>query len=161
MIKQLSLSFSYSARQNVIYYETYKSLLDKYTDPQTLQGYTLQAIIRPVNMLAIGLTGGYRFEKSDPKPSKNFYGYISYTQIPGINCAATATVTLLETSYINGSIYGIGLSKDFAKGKLYAGLTYRYTDYKYYNNELSAVQNVGEVSLSWRMWRKFSMSVYY
>ena len=161
VIKQLSLSFSYSARQNVIYYETYKSLLDKLTDPQTLQGYTLQAVIRPVNMLAIGLTGGYRFEKSDPKPSKNFYGYITYTQIPGINCAATATVTLLETSYINGSIYGIGLSKDFVKGKLYAGLTYRYTDYKYYNNELSAVQNVGEVSLSWRIWKKFSMSVYY
>ncbi|MCX6283388.1 MAG: hypothetical protein NTW31_04025, partial [Bacteroidetes bacterium] len=101
VIRQLNLSFSYSARQNVVYYETYKNLLDKLTDPQTLQGYTLQAVIRPVNKLAIGLTGGYRFEKADPKPSKNFYGYITYTQIPGINVAATATVTILQTSYIN------------------------------------------------------------
>ena len=161
VIKQLSLSFSYSARQNVIYYETYKSLLDKLADPQTLQGYSLQAMIRPANKLAIGLTGAYRFEKADPKPSKNFYGYITYTQIPGINVAATATVTILQTSYINGSIYGIGLSRDLVAGKLFAGLTYRYTDYKYYNSEFSAVQNVGEVSLSWRIWKKFSLSVYY
>jgi len=161
VVRQLSLSFSYSARQNVIYSETYKSLLDKLTDPQTLQGYSLQAVIRPVNMLAIGLTAGYRFEPADAKPSKNFYGYISYSQIPGIKIAATATVTILQTSYINGNIYGFGISKDLFAGKLYGGLTYRYTDYKFYNNEFSSVQNVGEVNLSWRIWKKFSLSVYY
>ncbi|MCX6281341.1 MAG: hypothetical protein NTU51_05210 [Bacteroidetes bacterium] len=161
VIKQLSLSFSYSARQNVIYYETYKSLLDKLTDPQTLQGFTLQAVVRPVNKLAIGLTGGYRFEKADPKPSKNFYGYVTYSQIPGINVAATATVTILQTSYINGNIYGIGLSKDLVAGKLFAGITYRYTDYSFYSNEMKTLQNVGEIDLSWRIWKKFSMSLYY
>ncbi|MEI7490217.1 MAG: hypothetical protein WCK92_02375 [Bacteroidota bacterium] len=161
VIKQLNLSFSYSARQNVVYYETYKNLLDKLTDPQTLQGYTLQAVIRPANRLAIGLTGGYRFEKADPRPSKNFYGYITYTQIPGINMAATATVTILQTSYISGNIYGIGLSKDLVGGKLFASISYRYTDYSFYNNETRAIQNVGEVDLSWRIWKKFSMSVYY
>ena len=46
-------------------------------------------------------------------------------------------------------------------GKLFAGLTYRYTDYKYFNSEFSAVQNVGELSLSWTIWKKFSLSVYY
>ena len=161
VIKQLSLSFSYSARQNVIYYETYKNLLDKLTDPQTLQGYSLQAVIRPVNKLAIGLTGGYRFEPTDPKPSKNFYGYITYTQIPGINVAVSGTVTILQTSYISGNIYGLGISKDFFAGKLYGGLTYRYTDYHFYGNEISALQNVGEISLSWRIWKRFSLSAYY
>ena len=161
VIKQLSLSFSYSARQNVIYYETYKSLLDKISDPQTLQGYTLQALIRPANRLSVGLTGSYRFEKSDPKPGKNFYGYITYSQIPGINITATATVTILLTSYVKGNIYGIGISKDLVAGKLFAGLTYRYTDYSFYNNEMSTLQNVGEANLSWRIWRKFSLSVYY
>ena len=161
VIKQLSLSFSYSARQNVTYYQTYKNLLDKLTDPQTLQGYSLQAVIRPVNMLAIGLTAGYRNEPSDPKPSKNFYGYITYAQIPGIKIAATATVTILQTSYINGNIYGIGISRDLVAGKLFAELAYRYTDYKYYNNVFSAIKNVGELSLSWRIWKKFSVSAYY
>ncbi|MEI8005161.1 MAG: hypothetical protein WCI48_03070 [Bacteroidota bacterium] len=161
VIRQLTLSFSYSARQNVIYYQTYKSYLDKITDPQTLQGYTLQAVIRPVNKLSIGVTGGYRAEKTDPKPSKNFYGYITYSQIPGINIAATATVTILQTSYISGNIYGLGISKDLVSGKLFAGLTYRYTDYHYYNNEYSSVQNVGEIDLSWRIWKKFSLSLYY
>lgn len=161
VIRQLTLSFSYSARQNVIYYETYKSYLDKLSDPQTLQGFTLQAVIRPVNKLSIGLTGGYRAEKTDPKPSKNFYGYITYSQIPGLNIAATATVTILQTSYINGNIYGIGISRDLVAGKLFAGLAYRYTDYNFYNNEFSTVQNVGEVNLNWRIWKKFALSLYY
>jgi hypothetical protein len=161
VIKQLSLSFSYSARQNVIYYETYKSLLDKLSDPQTLQGYSLQAVIRPVTRLSIGLTAAYRAEKTDPKPTKNFYGYITYSQIPGINIGVTGTVTILQTSYVNGNIYGIGISKDLVPGKLFGGLTYRYTDYTYVGAEYSTIQNVGEISLNWRMWKRFSLSLYY
>ncbi|MCK9424263.1 MAG: hypothetical protein M0Q38_16880, partial [Bacteroidales bacterium] len=105
VIRQLTLCFSYSALQNIIYYETYKSYLDKLLDPATLQGYMFQIICRPVNKLAVGITTSYRFEKNDPKDTKNLYGYITYSQIPGINVSATASVTLLETSYIGGNIY--------------------------------------------------------
>jgi hypothetical protein len=161
VIKQLTLAFSYSARQNVIYYQTYKSLLDKLSDPQTLQGYILQAVVRPTNLLSIGLTGSYRFEKADPRPSRSFYGYITYSNIPGIRIAATGTVTWLETSYVNGKIYGIGISRDLVAGKLFAGLTYRYTDYSFNLAEDPTIQNVGEVNISWRIWKRFSLSVYY
>ena len=41
-IRQLSLSFSYSARQNVIYYETYKDIVGRLLEAATLQGYMLQ-----------------------------------------------------------------------------------------------------------------------
>jgi len=161
VIKQLTLSLSYSAMQNVIYYETYKSYLDKLLDPATLQGYIFQVVYRPINKLAIGVTTSYRFEKSDPKETKNLYGYVTYSQIPGINVSATASVILLQTSYLGGNIYGINLSRDLVSGKLYVGLNYRYVKYNYYSAESTIVQNVGELNLTWRIYKKISMSVYY
>ena len=161
VIKQLTLSFSYSAMQNIIYYETYKSYLDRLLNPATLQGYNLQIVCRPVNKLSVGVTTSYRFEKNDPKDTKNLYGYVTYSQIPGIKVSATASVTLLETSYLGGNIYGINLSRDLLAGKLYLGLNYRYVKYRYYSPEYTDVQNVGEINVTWRIYKKISMSVYY
>jgi len=161
VIRQLTLSFSYSAMQNIIYYETYKSYLDRLLDPATLQGYNLQIVCRPVNKLSIGVTTTYRFEKNDPKDTKNLYGYVTYSQIPVINISATASFTFLRTSYVGGNIYGINLSRDLLAGKLYLGLNYRYVKYNYYTPEYSDVQNVGEIDLTWRIYKRISMSVYY
>jgi len=162
LLRRLFISFSYSARQNVIYYETYKTYLETLLGNPTLQGYSLQVNYTPVNKLSIGATGSYRFSKADPKPTQNVYAYVTYSQIPGINTSATVSAILLKTSYLNGRIYSIGLSKDLAAGKLYLGLTYRYVDYHYYNTEyLPTYQNMGEFSLTWKIIRKLAFSVYY
>ena len=161
VIKQLTLSLSYSSMQNVIYYETYKSYLDKMADPATLQGYVFTIGLRPVNKLSIGITTAYRFENNDPRDTKNLYGYLSYSQIPGINVSATASATLLQTSFMGGNIYGINLSRDLVPGKLNMGLNYRYVKYRYYDSEYTDIQNVGELNLTWRIFKKISMSLYY
>ncbi|TRZ76627.1 MAG: hypothetical protein D4R97_00470 [Bacteroidetes bacterium] len=162
ILRRLSISLSYSARQNVIYYETYKTYLDRLLDNQTTQGYSLQVNYSPVNKLSIGATASYRFSKPDPKPTQNLYAYLTYSQIPGINTSVTVSTILLRTGYLNGRIYSVGLSKDLASGKLYMGLTYRYVDYHYYNTEyLPTYQNMGEFSLTWRIVRKLLFSVYY
>jgi len=162
IIRQLSVNFSYNNMQNVIYYQTYKSYLDMLQDPATLQGFGLQIVLRPVNRLSIGLNGAYRFENADPKTTKNVYGYITYSQIPGIDISATASVNLLQTSYIGGGIYGLSLSKDLAKGKINIGLGYRYVDYRYYGVETTSVpQNVGEFNFTWRIYKRISVSLYY
>ena len=41
-IRQLSLSVSYSSRQNVIYYETYKDIVERLLEETALQGFTFQ-----------------------------------------------------------------------------------------------------------------------
>jgi hypothetical protein len=162
LMNKLSLAFSYSARHNIIYYETYKNYLDRLLDPQTLQGYSLSVNYSPVNRLSLGATAAYRFEKEDPSPTKNLYVYASYSQIPGINASTTVSFVILHTGYIDGKIYSAGLSKDLAKGKLYLGATYRYVDYNYYSTEYApTLQNMGEVSLTWRIIAKLSLSVYY
>ena len=161
ILRQLTVAFSYSSRQPVIYYETYRNYLDKLLDPENLQGYLLQVTYRPVNRLSIGVTGGYRFMKADNRPTKNLHGYVSYNDIPGIRSTATVSVTLLETAYLGGNIYSIGLSKDLVKGRFSGSITYRYIDYRfsYAGNDL--IQNVAEASLNWRILKKLGLSVYY
>jgi hypothetical protein len=162
IMRRLLISLSYSARQNVIYYETYKTYLERLLDTQTLQGYSLQVNYSPVSKLSIGATASYRFSQQDPRPTQNLYAYVTYSEIPGIKTSVTVSAILMKTAYVNGRIYSAGLSKDIAAGKLYLGLTYRYVDYHYFNTEyIPTNQNVGEFSLTWRIIRKLSLSVYY
>jgi hypothetical protein len=161
VIKQLSLSVSYSARQNVVYYETYKNILEQIIDPETMQGFMFQVNYNPVKYLSVGVKAGYRYRKSDPKPSKNLYGYVTYSRIPVLNMSATISATFLETSYISGKIYSLVMSRDLVRGKLYGGLGYRYVDYHYFSTESSIPQNMAECNLNWNIYKKLSLSLNY
>jgi hypothetical protein len=161
VIKQLSISLSYSNRQNIIYYETYKSIIDQLLDASTMQGYTLQLNYRPGNKISVGVNAGYRFSTTDPKPSKNLYSYINYSNIPWLNASATLSATIMQTSYINGNIYSLNLSRDIVPGKLYGGVGYRYVDYKFLNAETPLIQHMAEMDLSWSIMKKLSLSVNY
>ncbi len=130
-------------------------------ETETLQGWRFQVNYRPIKFLSLGVNTGYRFRKDDPKPSKNLYGYLTYSRIPGLNAAVTVSATLLETAYLSGKIYSLGMSRDLIPGKVNAGVKYRYIDYSYLNTETPMIQNLGEINLSWRIARKFSLSLYY
>ncbi len=161
IIRQVSLSLSYSARNNIIYYETYKNIIERLLDAETLQGWRAQVNVRPMKYLAAGLSGGYRYRKADPGPSRNLYGYVTYSQVPGINAGITLSVTVLETSYLNGNIYSAGLNKDIIPGRLSGGFSYRMVDYRYTSAEFDIPQHIGDFNLYWRIWNKLSLSVNY
>lgn len=161
VIKQLSLSLSYSARQNIIYYETYKNIIEQLLEMAGTQGYMFQANYRPGKNISIGATAGYRFSKQDPRPTKNLYSYITYNNVPWLHASATLSATLMETSYTTGQIYSIGLSRDLLPGKLYGGLNYRFVNYKFVSNEDPLVQHMGEVNLTWRVLKKLLCSLNY
>jgi hypothetical protein len=161
IIRQLSVGLSYSSRQNIIYYETYKDFVERLLDNEALQGWRFRINARPLKYLALGANAGYRYRKEDPRPSKNVYAYATYSRVPGIKASVTLSTTWLETSYLKGFIYGLGLSRDLIPGKLYGGLKYRHVDYLYQRSETDLAQNVLEANLSWRIYRKLSLSVYY
>lgn len=161
VVRKLSFSVSYSARQNLIYYETYKDYVEKLLEQETLQGYRFSVNYRPFKKVAVGVKVGYRSRKTDPSPSKNLYGYLSFSQIPGIDATATLSATLLETAYLKGSIYSLNISRDLIPGKLYSGLSYRFVDYQYVFYELTQQQHIGELNLSWRIIKNLSLTVAY
>lgn len=156
--KKLSMSMSYDARKNVYYYETFKNMIDSILDKETRQGFRFNAIYRPIKYVILGGTAGYRFQKSDSIPSMNANGYLSYTQVPGINATATLNATAIKTRYMNGMIYGASLSRDLFSGKIYSELSYRYVNYNNINSAISLVQNITELSISWRVAKKLTLS---
>jgi len=161
VIKQLSLSVSYSARQNIIYYETYKDYIERLLESETLQGYRFMATLRPVKNLSFGAKAGYRYRVNDPKPTRDLYGYLTYSRVPWLNVSTTLSATIMESNYLKGNIYSVGINRDLIPGKVSGGFNYRYVDYRYYSTEFPQIQNIGEINIYWRIYKKLSLSVYY
>lgn len=161
VMRQLSFSFSFSDRKNLIYYETYKDYVERLIKESSLQGFRFKVNFRPIKYLSIGAKIGYRSRKDDPRPTKNLRTYISYSRIPGLNASMTLSAILLETAYLSGRIYSLRISRDLIPGKLFGSLSYRYVDYKYSYVDSGLNQHVGDVNLTWKIIRKISLSVAY
>jgi hypothetical protein len=157
-VKNLSLFISYDARKNVYYYETFKNQIDSIIDRETRQGLRFQFNYRPFKNFSWGGFAGYRFQKSDPVPSINANSYLGYSQLPFILTSVTVDATLLKTNYIDGMVYGIRLSRDILYGKVYTELQYRLVNYTYKNTHISLRQDIAELSLSWRIAKKLTLS---
>jgi hypothetical protein len=157
----LTLSLSYSARNNLIYYESYKDFLDRLLDEKTLQGWRFRINYRPIPYLYLGAHAVYRYRKDDSLPTKNLHGYATYSRVPGIGASVTTTFTWMQTAYLDGMIYGIAIGRELLQGKLHAELKYHFVDHTYRNAELAIDQHVGEAGLSWTVFRKLQLSLYY
>lgn len=156
---KVSISASYSSRQNIIYYETYKNILEQLLETATMKGYALQVNYRIFQYASVGANAGYRHTKNDSKPTKNVYLYATYTNIPWIKSSATLSATLLETVYLSGKIYSLGLSRDLIPSKLYGGISYRYVNYSFQSAETTLKQNMAELNVTWRPIKKIAVSL--
>jgi hypothetical protein len=159
--RNLGFTLSYSERQNIIYYETYKTIIDQLLAAQASKGYRFSANYRPGKMISMGLNAGYNFQKNDPKPSQNIYGYLSYNRIPWLKAMATLSATALESSYLSGKIFSLGLSRGIFSDRMNLGLTYRMVDYTYEYSKINELQHIAELSLDTRIYRKLSISLNY
>jgi hypothetical protein len=161
VLRPLTLSVSYSARNNLIYYETYKDFLDRLLEDKMLQGWRFRVNYHPLPHLYLGAHAAYRYRKDDPLPTKNVHAYATYSQIPAIGASVTATVTWLQSSYLEGMIYGLGIDRDFLHGKLHAAMKYHFVDQSYFSAEQVVAQHVGEASLAWTVYRKLALFAHY
>jgi len=159
--KRLSFSGSYDNRKNVIYYETFKSYLDQLVENTTRQGVQFRINYRPVNLMTMGLSSNYRDFTSDQHPTKNTNGFLSFNQIPLLKMSATLSSTWLQTSYVQGDIYGIRLDKNSQSGKLNTAIGYQRVDFQYLTTANHLKQQIGEIELMYQISRKFSVSANY
>jgi hypothetical protein len=125
------------------------------------QSYRLQANYRITNNITLGVETGWRNSKSDPHPSRNINGYLTYYNVPGLMVSVTLTGTYLESAFMNGKIYGADISKDLFQGKLQTSIGYRYIDYSLPESNQSVLQNVGEAGIFWLFTKKMSFSANY
>ncbi len=158
---KLSISTSYDNRKNIIYYETFKNYIDVMLADATRQGVQLRVNYRPINYMSIGVSSSYWDRAGDSKPTKNFNGIFNYSQLPSLKISTTLNVNVLQTSYVDGVVYGIRFDKDFLNGKLNGGVNYRYVNYNYLLSAGKLIEHIGGLDISMQFSRKFSMSVNY
>ena len=156
-----SLSGSYDSRKNVIYYESYKSFIDLAMENEMRKSFRLSANFRITDNMVLGADAGYRYLKSDPGQSKNANGYFTYSRIPWLGVTATVSATYLESSYLNGKIFGATVSKDLFKSQLQISGGYRYVDYNFAESLQSSPENIAEANLSCQFLKTLSLSVNY
>ncbi|MEZ5070748.1 MAG: hypothetical protein R2751_07225 [Bacteroidales bacterium] len=152
---------TYSARNNLIYYEAYKDFLERLLDDRTLQGWRFTANYRPLPVLYLGVRADYRFRTGDPVPSKNLHATATLTRVPRIEGILRADFTWMKSAYLDGLIYGGGYERDLLSGRLAVGIDYHYVDYLYRSSETDLARHVGEVSLSWNLVKKLFLATHY
>ena len=157
--RRFSVFGSYDNRKNVIYYETFRNYADEILQQASRQGFRMRINYRPINYLLLGINAGTRYRKDDPRPTNTLNGSASYTKIPGVNARLTLNANLMQTSYLDGQVYGARLSKNLFKGKLYTLLHYRYVDFSYINSPSTLQQNIGEIDFSYHLNKKWYFSV--
>lgn len=142
-----AVMISYDARKNVIYYETFKTLVDSIIENETRQGFRTRLTLKPFNNFYIGGDYGYRHRKGDLKPSNNYGGYITYTRIPAIETSATVSFNKLSSSYTEGDIWTASLNRPIAFG-FDVMLGYRFTNYKFRSGIDDLKQNSVSINLN-------------
>lgn len=157
--RKLSLFSSYDNRKNVIYYETFRNYTDEILQQASRQGFRGRINYRPLKYLNLGVDGGTRFREGDQRHTNTFRGYASYTQLPVIKASLTLSANLMQTSYLDGQVYGVRLSKDLAKGKLYTMINYRMVNFDYINTSSQLKQHISEIDLSYRFNKKLYLAV--
>lgn len=150
-IQLISASLSYDARKNVVYYETYKTLLEYLIDNEMRQGYSASVSIKPMSQLYISLNGGYRFQKRDAKPSRNFGSTISYYQIPYAKIDGSITLLKLISSYSEGNQIGIRATKSLWNDDLSLTGELRDIKYRFINNPVAMHQLIAGLEMSVRI----------
>lgn len=158
MFKKITLSATYDSRKNVIYYETYKDYISAYLASEIRQGYSLQLNYNISRNLFTGVKAGYRLQKSDTRPTKNLYSFVTLSNLLNQSISTTLSATLLETFYLNGTIFNFRINKSNKTGKVNYSFGYSFVNYKIVNAELPLMQNIIDMSFSMELGKKISLS---
>ncbi len=145
----VSLSLSFDARRNTIYYETYKNYLESLLSNELRKGYRATLFLRPVNNIFISVNGCYSFQPGDPKPSNNYGANFYYSQIPILEVSTSISYSKLSSSYTNGTISGIRLDKYLNSLDLNLSINYQRIKYDFESDIDPIVQDIasGEISI--------------
>lgn len=157
--RQLSVSGTYDNRKNVIYYETFRNYADEILQQSVRQGMRVRINYKPLRVLALGFNAGTRKREGDFRITNTLNGSATWSDMPSINATFNLTASLLQTSYLDGQIYGARLMKYFLKDKISASASYRYVNFDYLNTVRNLDQHIAEFDFSYQASRKLYFSL--
>lgn len=157
--RKLSISSVYDNRKNIIYYETFRNFADEILQQSVRQGLRFTVNYRPLRELALGFNAGTRHREGDFRATNTLNGSLTWSDIPSLKSTLNVSASLLQTSYLDGQIYGARLSRDFLKDKISTSASYRYVNFEYLTAVNNLVQHIGEVDFSFQVNRKLYFSL--
>jgi len=157
--RKLMLSGTYDTRKNVIYYETDKDYLSTLIEKETRQGAGAQLNYNIYKNIYFGARGGYRFQKSDTRPTRNAYLFLTHNNLFKSQISTTLSATLLETNYLNGQVYNLRFSRAFNSGKMNLSTAYSYVHYKIMRSQIPLIQHIANLSISTEVVKKLYFSL--
>jgi len=92
---------------------------------------------------------------------KNFNGYLTYSQVPALDISTTVSYSNLISSYVDGAIYGIRLSKYLSFIDYSLSVSYTKVEYNYLSSISKLNQNNLSVDLSGRIMEQLYFSCSY
>ena len=157
--KKISVSASYDNRKNIIYYETYKDIIEQLLEQETRQGLRFAVNYAPLRFMSINASTFLRFDGLHAIPTKNHLVNLNMNNILGLKLSAALSGNYLETSYLKGLILNGRIYRDFFNSKLSTELSYQYVDYRYSYSDQIIKQDVVAANLSLQIARLSTLLV--
>jgi len=159
--RKIDLTLSYDSRKRIIYYETFKTEIEKILDDDIArQGARIRINIKPTNYFRIGGSYSKRFQSNQQNKSDNIYGYATYSRLPGIGGSFSVNYNNNKSNYLTSNTASVNYSRYFLKNKLNTNVYYRYSDFNYFSSNIATYkQNYYGASLSFNITRKFMLGL--
>ncbi len=155
---KFSITGNYDFRNNIIYYETYKSYIDILLDEEAKQGLGGAINMRLFKNLKLSLRSNYRFSKGDTLPSTNYNMMLGFLKTPFSNQQIYLSSIYMKSALIRGFINGFTVNQYFEPSKINYSVSYKYFFGNYTLGEISTNQHIFSLNMNKTFAKAISLS---
>lgn len=158
--RKLSLTLSYDNRKRVIFYETFRTQVERLLDDDIArQGIRLRVNLRPINRVFAGASFAKRFQSNSENNSQNLNAFITLSRFPFKDGTLSIRYNRNESNYLKSNIYSTTYSFYSFKNKLNTQLYFRNVQYDYFTSENKSMQNYYGANLYLRITRSLRLGL--
>jgi hypothetical protein len=156
----LNFMVSYDSRKRIIYYQTYRTELDRILDDDLArQGIRARVNFRPGKYIYAGLSYSNRFRSDQQNASNNYYGYLTLSKTPWISGRTALSLTRNESNYLITQIGSLRHSRSLFHDRLQADLYYRLIQSDYLNLNEPFLQHYAGTDITYYLSKLLLLSV--
>ncbi len=159
--KSVRLSVSYDTRRQIIFYETYRTYLERLiADDEARQGIRARINWKPMKGVNVGLSYGKRYQNSLQNASDNYNAYASIRNLPVIGGLLSGNINVNQSAYLNSASTTIRHNRFFFKNKVNVSNYLRTVVYTYNpERETTIVQQFLGTNMNYTFGDKWSAGV--
>lgn len=158
--RKLDLGVSYNSRKQIVYYETFKTEIERILDDDIArQGVRFSLNFRPTKLIYVGGAYSKRFQSNELNKSDNVNGSLGLSKLPTVGGRLVINYNRNSSSYMKTDIVSFRHSRSMFEMKLEADIYFRMVNYTYFTSELITKQKYYGVSFAYRLPKSVMISV--